>query len=105
MLANGSMLCDFGRSAGSEPCTVGQTILYSTPLIANKCEDIHGDIQGGSPSTLNPGRHLAGLDVTGLLPLHLSWITSDTASWTMVSNYVRQCSTYRPRGYGSRAYR
>ena len=63
-------------------------ILQSNPLNANHYEDIHDSVQRGASSTLDPGRHLASLDVAGLLPLHLSWITSDAASYGTVSDHI-----------------
>jgi hypothetical protein len=36
-------------------------------------------------SSLDPGRHLASLDMTRLLPLHLPRVTSDAASCIRVS--------------------
>ena len=33
--------------------------------------------------SLDPGRPLPGLEVTGLLPLYLSWISRDTAGYKM----------------------
>ena len=41
---------------------------------------------GHRDSTLNPGGHLAGLDVACLLPFHLSRITSDAAGCEEVSD-------------------
>jgi hypothetical protein len=68
--------------------TLSWTISHSTPLNANKYEDIHGDVQGTSPSTFDPGGHLASLDVASLLPLHLPRVTSDAASYVSVSDCI-----------------
>ena len=63
-------------------------ILHSSTLNANKCEDIQDDVQRGATSTLDPGRHLAGLDVARLLSLHLPWVTSDAASCVTISKRI-----------------